>query len=293
MEFVIENNFLRVTLTSLGAELTSVVNRQTGAEMLWNAQADIWPRHAPLLFPYCGRLKNDSFTYKGTRYEGTQHGFARDMEHSLVESGPDHVTLCLEANALTMEKFPFAFKLNVTYSLDGQTLTHRVEVINDSDEEMPFGLGYHPGFQCPFDAQHTAQDYEVRFDVPQTPAVVETGTQDGLVTGRAGHIVENGTAIPLSDHLFDHGSICMSKLTCKTVALVEKDTGRRLTVNVEGFPYVLLWSAAGPLKFLCIEPWHSLPDARSASGEWTAKPAAAHLAPGESWSTQLAVCFER
>ena len=62
MEFILENENLRVTVESHGAELVSVVNKQTGAEMLWQADPAVWARHAPVLFPYCGRLKDGAFT---------------------------------------------------------------------------------------------------------------------------------------------------------------------------------------------------------------------------------------
>ena len=61
MEFILENENLRVTVESHGAELVSVVNKQTGAEMLWQADPAVWARHAPVLFPYCGRLKDGAF----------------------------------------------------------------------------------------------------------------------------------------------------------------------------------------------------------------------------------------
>ena len=89
MEYTLENEILRVTVASRGAELVSVVDKRTGAEMLWQADPDVWPRHAPILFPYTGRLKGGRFTHRGVAYEGGQHGFARDMEHTLMESAPD------------------------------------------------------------------------------------------------------------------------------------------------------------------------------------------------------------
>ena len=54
---------------------------------MWRGDAAVWGRHAPILFPYCGRLRGGAFTHRGVRYEGGQHGFARDMEHALVEKG--------------------------------------------------------------------------------------------------------------------------------------------------------------------------------------------------------------
>lgn len=293
MEIVIENEILRAAVSTHGAELTSVIHKPTGAELLWQADPAVWNRHAPILFPYAGRLKNGRFTHKGVTYEGGQHGFARDLEHTLEEKGDGWATLRLEANALTMPKFPFAFALQTTYRLVGGAVVHEVAVHNDSDEPMPFGLGFHPGFVCPFDDAHTVGDYALRFSAPQSPTVIETGADDGLVTGNKRVYFEGGSVIPLTDTLFAHDSICFAGLTADTLSLEEAGTGRGVDVDIAGFPYVLIWSAPGPVKFVCIEPWHSLPDARTASGEWAEKPAAAVLAPGESWSTQLKMTFRR
>ena len=56
---------------------------------------------------------------------------------------------------------------------------------------------------------------------------------------------------------------------------------------------MLLWSAAGPLHFVCIEPWMSLPDARDADGEWSHKPCAAVLGEGEQYEVTLSKEFAR
>ena len=79
------------------------------------------------------------------------------------------------------------------------------------------------------------------------------------------------------------------------MSVVDKDTGRRVTVGLEGFAYTLIWSAPGNpnLHFVCIEPWHSLPDTETFGGDWNEKPCAAALAAGESWSTDLNMTFER
>ncbi len=293
MDFIIENNFLRVTVSSFGAELTSVINKETGAEMLWQADPAVWNRHAPVLFPYCGQLKDKKFTHKGVTYEGGGHGFARDMEHTLVSRDADTVTLCLEANALTMEKFPFAFKFTTTYALEGNAVHHAVKVENDGDEPLHFGMGYHPGVLCPFDANHTVEDYAVVFDTPETPTVIETSSTTGLVTGKTYTYFENGTEIALHDHLFDSDSICFKALKSTTMALVEKDTGRRIVFDVANFPYVLIWSAKGPMQFICIEPWFGLPDTETVTGEWMEKPATVKLAPAAEWGTTLTMHFER
>ena len=88
--------------------------------------------------------------------------------------------------------------------------------------------------------------------------------------------------------------ICMAGLRTKTVGIYEKDTGRHIVCNVEGYPYSLIWSApAKPVRFVCIEPWQSLPGAENDPQDWNQRAAAACLAPGEPWSTTLSTTFER
>lgn len=293
MDFILENKLLRVTVSSKGAELTSVIKKETGEELLWTADPAVWPRHAPILFPHCGRVKDGFYICKGTRYESAQHGFARELEHTLDTEDTARLTLCLEANALTMEKFPYAFKLYSSFWLEENTLHHGIEVVNDGDEPLPFSFGYHPGFLCPFDAQHTVNDYVLRFDTPETPEVICCGESTGLVTGETYTYFKGETDIPLTDSLFDHDSICFSQLKSNTLSIVEKDTGRSVDVGIAGYPYVLIWSAKGPLRYVCIEPWHSLPDSVNDGNEWESKNHTATLAPAERWSTQLDMTFNR
>ena len=79
-----------------------------------------------------------------------------------------------------------------------------------------------------------------------------------------------------------------------TLGIYEKDTGRGIVCDVAGFPYTLIWSApAKPVRFVCIEPWHSLPGAQTDTQEWSQRAAAACLAPGQRWATTLSTTFDR
>lgn len=291
MQYRIENEKLRLTVDSKGAEMVSLVNKATGAEMLWQADPAVWNRHAPLLFPYTGRLKEGKFTWKDKEYPGAAHGFGRDLEHVLTGQSDDTLTLEARDSEATRRHFPFAFVLRSSYRLEGCRLLHTVAVENPGDETLRFGFGFHPGFVCPFDEEHCAADYDLKFDTPQSPVLQLT---PGGLCGGTEVLMENSDALPLSDTLFSADSLCMTQLTAHTLSLVERDSGRAVRVNIEGFPYVLAWSAATEhLRFVCIEPWHSLPDRLDASGRWEDKPCAAALAPGERWSTCLKMEFCR
>lgn len=49
MQVVLENEALKVTINSFGAELASIREKATDTEYLWNADAKFWKRTAPVL----------------------------------------------------------------------------------------------------------------------------------------------------------------------------------------------------------------------------------------------------
>lgn len=294
MRYSIENDSLRLTVDSHGAEPVSVINKHTGAEMLWCGDAAVWGRTAPILFPYTGQLTGGKFTAKGVEYPGGQHGFARDVEHTMVQNTPDALVFELHANAQTLQKWPYAFVLRSTFVLEQNTVKHTLTVENPVEELLRFGIGYHPAFALPFDDKHITEDYEIRFDEQESPLCV-SALPHGLLNGtHYYYLARNTRRIPLDDDFFDNDSHCMVNLRSKSVALVEKDSGRRVSCSIEGYPYVLIWSAkAKPLRFVCIEPWHSLPGEENGPTDWESRPCAASLHQGESWSTTLCTTFDR
>lgn len=293
MQAWIENEVLRLTVDTHGAEAVSVIHKATGAEMLWCGDKAVWGRHAPILFPYTGKLTGGKMTAKGGEYTGGQHGFARDMEHTLAHQGKDTLVLELRAGEATRKLWPYDFLLRSTFRLEGQTVHHTLTVENPGQEELRFGIGYHPAFAIPFDAAHGTLDYEFRFDCLESPLCV-SARPNGLLNGQSYYLARNTDRIQLTDELFANDSHCMLNLRSKTLAIVEKDTGRKVECNIEGYPYCLIWSApAKPVRFVCIEPWHSLPGEENGPLSWQERPCAAALAPGESWSTTLSTTFAR
>ena len=164
---------------------------------------------------------------------------------------------------------------------------------NPSSEELRFGIGFHPAFNIPFDRHHTTEDYEFRFDRPESPVILDARPH-GLLSGKCYYKWKNAEKIQLTDELFSNDSFCMAGLRTRTLGIYEKDSGRHIVCNVEGFPYKLIWSAlAKPVRFVCIEPWHSLPSAETDPQEWNERAAAVCLAPQKSWSTTLSTTVMR
>ena len=106
MEYIIENEYLKVTVTTWGAQVKSVIRKCDGVEHIWQADKSVWGYHAPILFPHAGKVVDGIIEAKGGVYESGQHGFARASEHQFVEQSADTIVLELCANEETLAKFP-------------------------------------------------------------------------------------------------------------------------------------------------------------------------------------------
>lgn len=251
MQAVLRNEFFTLTVDTLGAEAVSLKNA-AGEEVLWQADPEVWPRHAPILFPWTGELPQSSYSHQGKTYHVVKQGFARDVEHTLVRVDEHEIVMELRSSPELKETwFPFEFVLTSRFRLEGKTIHHTLTVENPGQEELRFGIGFHPAFNIPFDNCHTTEDYEFRFDQPESPVIIDARPH-GLLSGRCYYKWKNAEKIQLTDELFSNDSFCMAGLRTKTLGIYEKDTGRHIVCNVEGFPYKLIWSALGKARPLCL-----------------------------------------
>ena len=287
----IQNERLRVGISPQGAEVCDIVDTASGQSMLWCGDPAVFTGHSPVLFPYTGRLTGDYHVAKGGQYRGSYHGFARMMRHEVVCHEENHLTLSLSESEETLAIWPYKFILESDFVLEGTTLHHVLTVKNNGEEQIQFGMGFHPAFAVPFDEEHVPEDYVIAFDELESPMCVDTSA-GGLQSGKIYYLARNVKEIPVTQDMFHQGSHCMVNLRSRKVSLAEKGSGRRIEVDVEHFPYVLLWSSSKkPLRFLCIEPWQSLPGENLAEQKWEDKPAAAVLMPGEEYRCELKTTY--
>ena len=101
----------------------------------------------PVLFPICGNIFGNTFSFKGENYILNQHGFARDMpwKIQLLENDTG-VRMVLKNNEMTLDLYPFSFEIQMTIKLQKNALEICVEISNNSDYKMPFSFGLHPYF---------------------------------------------------------------------------------------------------------------------------------------------------
>lgn len=126
----IDNDFLTVNNCRHGAELTSIKDNLTGRERSWQADPEVWPRHAPVLLLIVGALAELTYTYAGQTYHMGTHGFARDRDFTVVSDTPFKASLVRLDDEQTRAMFPFAFRHYFTVASENNNLHDSVHVDN-------------------------------------------------------------------------------------------------------------------------------------------------------------------
>jgi galactose mutarotase-like enzyme len=138
MMHTLENDSYRVAVKTSGAELCSFRHKQDNLEYIWQADAQVWPRHAPVLFPIVGKLPSGKYNYQGKTYELSQHGFARDMEFLLVRQNVSELVFELTESQQTLTMYPFRFRLQLAYRLIANALEIKYTVENPGEANLLF-----------------------------------------------------------------------------------------------------------------------------------------------------------
>lgn len=287
--FTIENDCLLVTVRDLGAEIVSVRSKLYGTEYIWQADQAVWPRHAPLLFPIVGRLKNNTYCYNGSAYPLPQHGFARDTTFTCVEQAPERLVFELTANETSLRVFPFHFCLQVIYGLEKDQLNISYRVFNPDNHSLYFSLGAHPGFNCPLAEGDAFEDYVLEF--PGLDHLTCTKLADGLTTDSTYTLALTNNRLSVSRQLFSNDALVLSKHQVRTVSLLSLRSGRGVEVHCKDWPHVGIWTKSHTGKFICLEPWHGIADHEGATGQLEEKQGIICLLPEQEFACHYTTRF--
>lgn len=278
----ISNGQVAIQVDSMGAELKSLQRADTGTEYMWEGDPAYWKRTSPVLFPIVGSLHGGSYLLDGKSYPMGQHGFARDMEFQLKSQSDQEIWFYLESSPETLEKYPYAFLLEIGYGLQGHSLLVQWKVSNPADTDLYFSIGGHPAFCCPIMKGEAQEGYRLWLDAKGqvTAGVLKNGL---MSEEQAVYPLEDGY-LPITEHLFDKDALVMEGHQAHKVALVKPDGNHYLTVSFDA-PLFGIWSPPGKkAPFVCIEPWYGRCDAQDFSGTWQEREWGQKLAAGE--------CFE-
>lgn len=286
--YQLNNGALCITVSSHGAELRSVVSN--GQEYMWEGDERYWGRVSPVLFPFVGGCNQKTYRTKGKEFQIGQHGFARDMEFDLEKQTDDSLTFVLKSDASTLEKYPYAFVLKVSYQIKENNLTVSWHVENPNDETMYFSIGGHPAFVCPPDKTQSQSDCYLHFD--SDSITYEKINGNGLLVPGKYVLPLEDQSYRIKENTFDDDALIVQGGQAHKVSLLTPDKKPYVTVTFDA-PLFGLWSPAKKnAPFVCIEPWYGRCDKDAYNGELKGRDYEQTLEAGKSFDTSYQVTFD-
>lgn len=284
MLITIENSCLKLTVDTLGAQMMSIRSCED-IEYLWQGDPQYWDDRAPNLFPFIGRLTNNSYQFRGQVYPMGIHGFAAAARFALVEKADDRLVLELNSDEATMAHYPFRFCLRIAYRLRENTVEVSYKVSNLGKDTMPFGIGGHPGFRVPLVDGERFEDYTLEFSQPCQPDRVGFTPMVYMNGHDEPYPLEDGRYLPLRHDLFDEDAVILKNMA-REVTLRSGVSSRGVKVSYPDMPYLGIWHwPKTDAPYVCIEPWSSLPARQDIVEELSCKSDLIQLAPGKVFDT--------
>ncbi|QZZ20884.1 aldose epimerase [Leptothermofonsia sichuanensis E412] len=224
----------------------------------------------PILFPICGNLPDNTYTWEGQPYTLKQHGFARNLPWEVtdqVTQNQGSLTLRLTSNHQTRAVYPFEFELTFTYMLSDRALGTHQCYTNCSAVPMPFSAGFHPYFQV-------SDKTKLEFDIPATRFLDQI----------------TKTVHPFNGNFdFDQDEIDVAFIGVSRQTATVRDRSQALQLQLDYsnlFSTLVFWTVKGK-DYYCLEPWTAPRNALN-TGEHLL-----HLEPGASLETFFNLSVER
>ena len=257
----LKSDYLQVEFQSLGGALSSIKDKD-GVEYLWQGN---WSGQAPVLFPICGSVRNDTVLYDqedGSQVKGKipRHGLVRKKEFELVNQTENSVTFAIEDDEEMYENYPYHFRLEITYTVTGKKIRTEYKIFNkESKKGMPYFIGGHPGFNCPLLDNEVYEDYYLEFEKPETCSVPRPFPETGMLDFKdRSSWLDNQKELDLNYNLFNYDAVTLDDLNSRSVCLRSRKHDKGLRLDFKEFSNLIVWSTLNKGPFIAIEPWSGL-----------------------------------
>lgn len=279
----IKNEYLSVGINTFGSELT-YIRANSGEDFLWNGDENVWKLRAPVLFPICGGLKEDSYIYNNKKYNLKKHGFARNSEFEGKAVNSTKAEFILKSSDDTIVAYPFDFVLKITFELIEKKLKVVYDTKNLSEGKMYFSIGAHEGYSCP----EGIEEYEIKFEDKKTlDSYILNGN---ILEDNKIRILENSDTLPLKYEYFLVDALVFKNIDFNKVSLVNKKSGKKIVLEFDKANYFLLWTKPDA-KYICLEPWCGVQDIMGSDYDITNKEGIIKLNKNENFEFTHIITF--
>ena len=282
MIVTINNEHIRVNISTQGAEVQSIQDIHTQREYIWNGDAKWWSGHSPILFPIVGGLWNGVCRLNDKEIAIPKHGIVRRAEWTIVDVKPTQATFSINSTVGSFQIFPFAFHLEVTYSLNERKLSTLFKVSNLGSCDLWFQLGGHPAIALPDWNENDTIDGYLKLE-GKTDHVLRAGEQGCLEPQRYAVPLNEQNLVSLCVETFSNEALIFDENQIKAATILDKQQNPIARVESSS-PVWLFWSPQDiHTPFVCCEPWYGLCDHQQFTGTIEQRPYINCAHSGEDW----------
>ena len=279
-------------ITIKDADYTAVINLSRGANCIslrnerYNAKILREPDYSkgeldnpylygmPILFPV-NRISGGQFEFEGRTYrfpineEKTGchlHGMLHSMEFEVLEQRDDYVICSYKADKEhPYLDFPHEFEIRIRYIVGFYGLFKTVEIINNSDENMPLMLGFHTTFNIAFAGEGETvvmADIKEEYERNMAENYLPTGNKPAFDS--VSSALKNGTFDPRTPGVSRHyragkeGQMWICNKDKNVKMVYENRT--RYDKECSKYPFRLIYNGDGS-EYICLEPQTCLANA--------------------------------
>lgn len=229
------------------------------------------------LVPYANRIAGGRFTLHGNEYRlplnfgdhpHTLHGTGWQRPWDVESAAPDQAELAYRHEGEA--GWPWRYQATQRLTLSNHGLEATLTVINEAEQPMPCGLGFHPYFAS---AQGTRLQFDAKrvWHYDDTMLPTEPDSPDRLGNWSSGASVSGDFLI---DNAYEDWA---------GAARIEHGDGRAFQLSATGAPWLHLYRPPGE-SFFCAEPVNHGPDAINRGGM-------PMLDPGATQSLTMAIAL--
>ncbi len=192
--------------------------------------------------------------------------------------------------------YPFPFRMETTHRLDESGLTLDVRVVNEGENEMPFGFGAHPYFRVPFSSGGRREKCVIVIPASRRWTLARLGELSPDAKVSRDELVESVSKgldlrqpTELGDHEFDDA---LTDLELSTQAWIEcsvtdPTAGLTAVMRATGnFETVVLYTPPNR-PGLCFEPWTCPPNALNLVARGVEDTGLVVLGPHKRWEATM------
>ncbi len=259
------------------AQMISFKLKDRDFEYLWQPKEGFWQGRNPILFPLVGSTYDKKLHIDDEEYAIGNHGFCRNMDFNVIDQKEHQITFELCDSSETLAMYPYAFSLQVTYTLIAKEVTISYVITNKNQKMMPFTFGLHPAFTCPLSKENTIED---------TYLVFSNEDKEYCTNEVTWH---DEKSIQLSEVLFEQvQTLIFENHQSSFVTMTNHQHGVKVTSV--GYRWLAFWKQP-QAPFVCIEPWHGRSDSNDSIKEFKDREGMIHLEANKSYTTQYKIAI--